>query len=308
VEHLVTAGARVRAFCLYTSQDSHGWIEDLPGEARSRLDIRRGDVRDARFVEECCEGIDIVYHLAAVISVPYSYTAPETFIETNIRGTLNVLEGVRRHGVSRLIHTSTSEVYGMPETLPIRETHPMRAQSPYAASKIAADQLVLSYHRSFGTPAMILRPFNTYGPRQSSRAVLPTILLQLLEGRKEISLGRLDTRRDLTFVSDTVEGFLAAGQAGGLHGEILQLGTGRSVAIGELFETVCNVAGINAVVREDPGRLRPESSEILILESDASRAREKLGWSPKVSLEEGVRRTLEWFRSRRHQFKSTFLV
>ena len=176
VERLVADGAQVRAFCLYNSQGSWGWLDGATPEVRAALDVRLGDVRDARFVEAACEGVEVVFHLAALIAIPYSYTAPQSFVETNVTGTLNVLEGCRRQGVQRLVHTSTSEVYGTPRRLPIRETHPLNAQSPYAATKVAADQLALSFHRSFGTPVVVLRPFNTYGPRQSSRAVLPTIL------------------------------------------------------------------------------------------------------------------------------------
>ena len=199
------AGAQVRPFCLYNSQGSLGWLETLAPEIRGEFDIRLGDIRDGRFVEEACKGVELIFHLAALVAIPYSYTATESFIDTNVRGTLNILEGARRAGVKRVVHTSTSEVYGTPSSIPIRETHPLNAQSPYAATKVAADQLALSYFRSFGTPVTILRPFNTFGPRQSTRAVTATILLQLLSGKKEVSLGRLDARRDLTYVSDVSE-------------------------------------------------------------------------------------------------------
>jgi UDP-glucose 4-epimerase len=219
-----------------------------------------------------------------------------------------VLEAARRAKVARVVHTSTSEVYGTPASLPIRESHPLQAQSPYAATKVAADQLALSYQRSFGTPVTVLRPFNTYGPRQSARAVLPTILIQLLDGRKEISLGRLDPRRDLTYVADTVEGFVRAGLAEGVDGETIQLGTGRAVSVGELFETACRVLGAKATVRQEDRRLRPDASEVLVLQSDASLAKEKLGWSAQVSLEEGLARTADWIRSHRDRFTDDFLV
>lgn len=295
-ERLVEVGAEVRAFCLYTSQGTWGWLDDAPASVRDRLDVRLGDIRDARFVEASCEGVEVVFHLAALIAIPYSYQAPESFVDTNVRGTLNLLEAARRAGVRRFVHTSTSEVYGTPATLPIRETHPLKAQSPYAATKVAADQLALSYHLSFGVPVVVLRPFNTFGPRQSTRAVLPAILTQLLAGKREIDLGRLDTRRDLTYVSDTVEGFLAAGARDGIDGETVQLGTGVAASIGELFEMACRVTGAQARPRTDPRRLRPDASEVLVLQSDPSYAAERLGWRPRVSLEEGLARTAEWLR------------
>jgi UDP-glucose 4-epimerase len=297
VERLVALGARVRAFCVYNSQGSWGWLDEAPAEVRAALDVRLGDIRDAGCVEAACREVDVVLHLAALISIPYSYTAPHSFIETNVSGTLHVLEAARRHGVRRVVHTSTSEVYGTPATLPIRETHPLHAQSPYAASKIGADQLALAYHASYGTPVTVLRPFNTYGPRQSTRAVLPTMLAQLLEGRRVVDLGRLDTKRDLTYVSDTVEGFVRAAEAPGIEGRVVQLGTGRSVSIGELFALACRTLGVEASPRTDERRLRPDPSEVLVLESDPALARELLGWTPEVTLEVGIRRTADWIKT-----------
>lgn len=305
VETLVREGAEVRAFCLYNSQASRGWLDQSDSEVLSALDVRLGDIRDARFVDEACRDIEVVFHLAALIAIPYSYTAPESFVDTNIRGTLNVLEAVRRCHVGRLVQTSTSEVYGTPKTLPIRETHPLSAQSPYAATKVAADQLSLSYYRSFGTPVTVLRPFNTYGPRQSTRAVLPTILVQLLSGSREISLGRLDTRRDLTYVSDTVNGFLCAGAAPGAEGETFQLGTGQAVSIAELFSAACRALGVEATVREDQARLRPDASEVLVLESDPSAAEARLGWKPQVPLERGLALTADWLRHHLRDYRQS---
>jgi UDP-glucose 4-epimerase len=247
-------------------------------------------------VERASEGIDVVFHLAALIAIPYSYVAVDSFIDTNVRGTMHVLEGARRAGVRRVIQTSTSEVYGTPDTLPIAETHPLRAQSPYAASKIGADQLALAYHRSFGSPVVVLRPFNTYGPRQSERAVLPTMLRQLLAGRTEIRLGRLDPRRDLTFVADTVDGFVRAATAGGIEGDTIQLGTGRDASIGELFDLACRLLGVSARVVQDEERLRPDASEVLVLRSDPSRASAVLGWEARTSLEDGLAATIDWLR------------
>jgi UDP-glucose 4-epimerase len=296
VERLVADGARVRAFCIYNSRGSAGWLDELDPATRAAIDIRLGDIRDARFVERATEGMEVVFHLAALIAIPYSYTAVESFIDTNIRGTMHVLEAAARAGVRRIVHTSTSEVYGTPETLPITEGHPLRAQSPYAASKVAADQLALAYHRSFDAPVVVLRPFNTYGPRQSERAVLPTMLRQLLAGRSEIRLGRLDPRRDLTFVGDTVDGFVRAATAAGIDGDTIQLGTGRSESIGELFALACRLTGVDAVAVEDPARMRPDASEVMVLVSDPSHARDVLGWEAGTSLEDGLAATIDWLR------------
>jgi NAD dependent epimerase/dehydratase len=306
-ERLVAEGANVRVFCLYDSQGFLGWLDKIPPESRENLDVVLGDIRDGRLVEKACSEIDVIFHLAALIAIPYSYVAPESFIDTNIRGTLNVLEGARRCGVSRIVQTSTSEVYGTPASLPIRESHPLNAHSPYAASKIAADQLALSFHRSFGVPVTVLRPFNVYGPRQSTRAVTATILIQLLAGKKEVELGRIDTRRDLTYVEDVVQGFLQAGSTAGIEGETIQLGTGRAVSISELFDAACFAVGVKARVREDQRRLRPGTSEVLALQSDPSRAQALLGWKAAVSLEDGLLRTAVWLRENGDQYRVDFL-
>jgi NAD dependent epimerase/dehydratase len=295
-ERLVAEGAQVRAFCLYNSRGSAGWLDEIDPATRSAIDIRLGDIRDARFVTEATAGVEVVFHLAALIAIPYSYVAPQSFIDTNVSGTLHALEAARAAGVTRFIQTSTSEVYGTPETLPIRETHPLAAQSPYAASKVAADQLAMAFGRSFGLPVVVLRPFNTYGPRQSDRAVLPTMLRQLLDGRREVRLGRLDPRRDLTFVADTVDGFVRAATAPDIDGEVIQLGTGRSESIGELFALACRLVGTEATAVEDADRLRPDASEVLVLQSDPSRARERLGWEAGTSLEQGLQATIDWLR------------
>lgn len=307
-ERLVALGADVKAMCFYNPQGSWGWLDHAPAEVKAKLDVRLADIRDARLVESACEGVEIVFHLAALIAIPYSYVAPESYVDTNVRGTLNVLEAARRQNVKRVVHTSTSEVYGTPKTLPIKETHALNAQSPYAATKVAADQLALSFHQSFQTPVVVLRPFNTYGPRQSVRAVLPTMLLQLIGGATQIQLGRLDPRRDLTFVSDTVEGFVRAAEAPGIEGETIQLGTGRTISIGELFEIACRVTGAKATVATDPKRIRPDASEVLVLQSDPSLAKEKLAWQPQVSIEEGLSRTAEWLRANRALYPAMFHV
>jgi UDP-glucose 4-epimerase len=295
-ERLVALGADVRAFCFYNSNGSLGWLDSTGMAVRACLDVRLGDIRDARFVEEACRGVDVVFHLAALIAIPYSYIAPESFVDTNVKGTLNVLEAARRCGCRRIVSASTSEVYGTPQSVPIHETEPLRGQSPYSATKIAADKLCEAYFCSFGLPVVTLRPFNTYGPRQSTRAVLPTILVQLLAGRQEVRLGRLDARRDFTFVNDTVDGFVRAGSAERLEGEVIQLGTGRAVSVSELFAAACSVLGVSATIVHDEARLRPEASEVMCLLSDPAKARQKLGWQPSVSLEEGLALTAEWFR------------
>ena len=295
-ERLVAEGAHVRAFCLYNSRGSAGWLDEVPAATRDALDIRLGDIRDARFVEAATAGVEIVFHLAALIAIPYSYGAAESFVDTNVRGTLNVLEAARRAGVRRLIQTSTSEVYGTPETLPIRETHPLNPQSPYAASKAAADHLALAFHRSFDLPVVVLRPFNTYGPRQSERAVLPTIIRQLLAGSGEVRLGRLDTRRDLTFVADTVDGLIRAATAEGAVGRTIQLGTGRAETIERVLELAARATGVTPRVVQVPERMRPDASEVLVLQSDPALAQELLGWRATTELEAGIEATIAWLR------------
>jgi UDP-glucose 4-epimerase len=294
VERLIGDGARVRAFCLYNSRGSWGWLDDLDPAVRGRLDVRLGDIRDARFVEAATESVEAVVHLAALIAVPYSYVAPESFIDTNVRGTLNVLEAARRAGVRRFVQVSTSEVYGTPESLPIRETHPIQAQSPYAASKAGADQLALSFWRTYGLPVVVLRPFNTYGPRQSARAVLPTILRQLLAGQSDVRLGRLDPRRDLTYVGDTVDGLVRAAEVSGIDGETIQLGSGRAHSVAELLEMASAILGVDARAVQEDARLRPDASEVLVLQSDPSKARELLAWNPRTNLKDGIRQTIDW--------------
>jgi len=307
-EALVEAGAAVRAVCFYNSQGSLGWLDTIEPDVRAALDVRLGDIRDARFVEECCRGIEVVFHLAALISIPHSYQAPESFVDTNVRGTLNVLEAVRRARCARLVHTSTSEVYGTPETIPIRESHPLRGQSPYSATKIAADKLCEAFRCTYDVPVVILRPFNTFGPRQSARAVIPTILLQLLRQAPHITLGNLEPRRDLTFVSDTVAGFVAAGTAQGIEGETIHLGTGRAESVRDIVAAAQRVCEQEANVVVCPERIRPSRSEVMVLQSDPSRATDLLGWRAKVSLDEGLRRTAEWLRAHLDRFPVDYVI
>lgn len=297
-ERLVRDGAEVRALCHYNSFGSVGWLDDLPREELDAIETVLGDIRDAELVRNAVRGQEVVFHLAALIAIPYSYQAVRSYVDTNVTGTVNVLEAVRAGDVRQMIHTSTSEVYGTPESLPIRETHPLQGQSPYAASKIAADKMAEAYALSFDTPVVTLRPFNTYGPRQSARAVIPTLLGQLLAGVEEVHLGSLDPRRDFTFVEDSVDGFVRMATADVTPGEMLQLGTGRAISIGELVELCREVTGNHARVLVDPERIRPGRSEVMVLESDPALARERLGWEPTVSLEEGLRRTAIWLQNR----------
>ena len=296
VSRLCADGARVRVLGRYTSRgeaDVRGRLDPSCAEA---VEVALLDIADARAVREAFRGADTVFHLAALIGIPYSYDAPASYVGTNVLGTLAVLEAVRELGIRRLVHTSTSEVYGTARTTPITEDHPLQGQSPYSASKIAADKLAESYHRSFGVPVVTLRPFNTFGPGQSPRAVVPTILGQLLAGCVELRIGSLAPRRDLTYVDDTVAGFLAAGSATGLEGEVVHLGSGESPSVGELVELCMQVVGHRAPVRVDPERVRPAASEVEVLLADPSRALARLGWSASVTLRDGLERTAESLR------------
>lgn len=302
VERLVGLGAAVTALIRYNSRNDWGLLEDLPTAVRGALRVVSGDIRDPHAMRSVVQGQEFVFHLAALIGIPYSYEAPDGVVATNVVGTQNLLEGARREGVARFIHTSTSEVYGTVLDGPIDESRPMQAQSPYAASKVAADQLVLSYVRSFEFPAVVVRPFNTFGPRQSARAIIPTIACQALAG-DVLRLGSLDPKRDLTYVDDTTAGFLAAAQGDGAIGEVFNLGTGRTISIGELAALVCKSLGRDCRIEHDPNRYRPGSSEVLRLESNPEKANRVLGWSASVSLEDGVARTASWIREHINRFK-----
>lgn len=292
-ERLVREGADVRALCLYNSQSDPGWLRDAPADVRDSLDLVFGDIRDAEATRRIVADRDLVLHLAALIAIPYSYEAPRSFVETNIVGTQNVLEAVREAGC-RMVNTSTSEVYGTPDEVPITEAHPLKGQSPYAATKIGADKLCEAYARSFEVDVTTLRPFNTFGPRQSMRAVIPTVLGQLLAGAERLHLGSLSPRRDFTFVSDTVDGFVRMATADLQPAEVVQLGTGISVSIGDLVELCMKVTDQHAEVVTDPERVRPAASEVQVLLSDPSNADARIGWTPQTSLEDGLARTAEW--------------
>jgi dTDP-glucose 4,6-dehydratase len=298
VEALVAAGATTTALVRYNSNSLIGNLEFLDRQTRAEVAIAAGNIEDADFVYRIAKGHDIVLHLAALIAIPYSYEAPRSYVRANIEGTLNVLEAARRYDIARGVHTSTSEVYGTALRAPIDETHPLQGQSPYSASKIAADKLAESYYRSFGTPVTTLRPFNTFGPRQSARAFIPTIISQALAGGP-IRLGALTPQRDMTFVADTVAGFLAAADVPGIEGETINLGTGETHTVGWFAERLLALIGADMPIVQEPQRLRPEGSEVLKLVSDNSLARLRLGWAPRVSLDDGLRRSIAFFRNHR---------
>lgn len=301
VEALVERGAEVTALCFYNSFDSHGWLDSVPEAVRTRLQIVRGDVRDAAFVRGIVQGQDIVFHLAALIGIPYSYLAAHSYVETNVIGTLNVLEASREAGVSRIVHTSTSEVYGTALTLPISESHVLQGQSPYSASKIGADMMAEAFARSFGVRVAILRPFNTYGPRQSERAVIPTVIRQALDRScAKIRIGDVSTVRDFTFIDDTVAAFLAIATAPNIEfGCAYNAGSGRSVSVAEMIELVVELARCeDKPIEHDPARMRPADSEVRALLADSSCLAAATGWRPKVELRHGLMRTIAWWRSR----------
>ncbi|MFI6874548.1 GDP-mannose 4,6-dehydratase [Streptomyces sp. NPDC050400] len=292
VDLLLAEGADVRAFVHYKPYAEKGHLAHLLDDPRVQL--LAGDVRDPGRVSDAVEGCDTVFHLAALIGIPYSYDSPGAYVQTNVVGTENVAEACRRHAVRRMVHTSTSEVYGTARTAPIDESHPLQPQSPYSASKIGADMTALSHWHAFELPVTVVRPFNTYGPRQSARAVIPTILAQLHAGAREIKLGSLTPTRDFTYVTDTARGFMAAADCDRALGQVLNLGTGREISIGDLALALIAASGRDAQLVADPARLRPSGSEVHRLLSDNTRAREWTGWEPQVSLEDGLQQTSEW--------------
>lgn len=301
VQALASKGAQVRAFVRYNSRGDPGLLSLLPAEALQRVEIIAGDLRDLPALEAAVQGVTHILHLGALIAIPYSYLHPAEVVETNISGTLNVLLAARQAQTLRVVHTSTSEVYGTALWTPITEEHPLQGQSPYSASKIGADKLAESFFRSFDTPVVTVRPFNTYGPRQSARAVIPTIIAQALS-QDTVWLGNLEARRDLTYVADTVDGFLRAAETPGIEGETFNLGTGREISIGELAEVVIALVGRQVAVKLDEKRLRPEKSEVQRLLADNTRARKRLGWAPRTSLEEGLAQTIEWVQGNLQRF------
>jgi len=298
-EALVRAGHDVRAFVYYNSFGSRGWLDRSPAEITKSLDVFSGDVRDPNGVRTAMKGCDVVFHLAALIAIPYSYHSPASYVDTNVTGTLNIVQAARDLGVRRVLHTSTSEVYGTARYVPIDEEHPLVGQSPYSASKIGADQMALSYYRSFETPVVVVRPFNTYGPRQSARAVIPTVITQLAAGVRSIKLGSLSPTRDFSYVADTVAGFMALAECDAALGEVVNLGSGFEISIGDTAKLIAEVMGRPLEIETDEQRLRPEKSEVERLFSDMSKAQAMTPWRPSYGGLHGFRRgiaeTVAWF-------------
>ncbi|MGO4390454.1 GDP-mannose 4,6-dehydratase [Variovorax sp. M-6] len=304
VEALVRAGAEVTAMVRYGSASSWGNLEFVADDVKGNFRVVAGNIDDGDFVMHAMQGIDVVCHLAALIAIPYSYVAPRSYVRTNVEGTLNVVEAARRLSVRRVVHTSTSEVYGTAMRVPIDETHPLQGQSPYSASKIGADKIAESYYRSFDTGVVTLRPFNTFGPRQSARAFIPTIISQALT-QDVIKLGSLTPERDMTFVTDTVAGFVAASMTPGIEGETINLGTGSTYTIGHFAERILRLMGVEKEIVADAARMRPDKSEVLKLVSDNALAAKAMGWTPKVDLDEGLRQSIEFIRSHIHLYRPT---
>ncbi|HEX2118887.1 MAG TPA: GDP-mannose 4,6-dehydratase [Acidimicrobiales bacterium] len=300
VDRLVAEGATVRALVHYNPFGRWGWLSDRAAD----VEILAGDVRDADRVAKVVEGNEVVFHLAALIGIPYSYDAPESYVQTNVLGTYNVLSGCRRAGVERLVQTSTSEVYGSALRVPIDESHPLQPQSPYSASKIGGDMLALSFFHSFQLPVAVIRPFNTYGPRQSARAVIPAVLGQIYSGSEELRVGATTPTRDFNYVEDTVRGFLAVAHCDRALGNVVNIGSGREISVRDLIDLVVKISGRNVRVVVDEDRLRPEGSEVQRLLCDNTRAREWAGWEPQVSLEEGLERTAAWVQEHHGTLKA----
>jgi len=298
-EELVRLGANVRAFVRYNSQGSWGWLEYSPPELKKEIEIVSGDIRDLHGVKHAMEGQEIVFHLAALIAIPFSYHSPDSYVETNINGTLNVLQAAREHEVSKIVHTSTSEVYGTAKFVPISEEHPLQAQSPYSATKIGADQIAMSFFNSFGTPVAIIRPFNTYGPRQSARAIIPTVISQIAAGKRVINIGAAHPTRDFNFIRDTVSGFLSVAESQKSVGQVINIGSNFEVSIGKTVEIIIELMGKNVRVETEKKRLRPEKSEVERLWADNSKARSLLCWEPAFGGIDGFKRglseTIAWF-------------
>jgi NAD dependent epimerase/dehydratase len=298
-EYLVRQGADVRAFVYYNSFNSWGWLDHSPSEIRNNLDVFAGDIRDPNGVRSAVKGCDIILHLAALIAIPYSYHSPDTYVDTNIKGTLNILQAARDAGVSRVVQTSTSEVYGTAQFVPITEEHPLHGQSPYSASKIGSDQMAIAFHRSFETPVTIIRPFNTYGPRQSARAVIPTVISQIAAGQDVIKLGSITPTRDFTFVEDTIKGFTDIAGCDEAIGEVVNIGSNFEIAIGDMVNLIAEVMGKKITIATEEARLRPEKSEVERLFAGTKKAEQLFGWNPEYSgvdgFKKGIEKTAKWF-------------
>ncbi|MES2256305.1 MAG: NAD-dependent 4,6-dehydratase LegB [Pseudomonadota bacterium] len=299
VEALVAAGHSVRAFVYYNSFNSWGWLDTVPQQVRDSIEIFAGDIRDPHGVRAAASGCNAIVHLAALIAIPYSYHSPDTYVDTNVKGTLNVVQAARDLGIAKVVHTSTSEVYGTARFVPITEDHPLQGQSPYSASKIGADQIALSFYSSFGTPVAILRPFNTYGPRQSARAVIPSIIGQIACGSRQINLGALHPTRDFSFVSDTVRAFIAAMNSDRTVGVVTNVGSGFEISIGDTATLIAEVMGVSIEIVQQSERLRPDNSEVERLLASYANASERMGWVPEYGgregFQKGISRTIAWF-------------
>jgi dTDP-glucose 4,6-dehydratase len=306
VEKLVELGAQTRALVHYNSRGTWGWLDQSP--LVRDVEVVAGDICDSDSVAAAVKGVEIVFHLAALIAIPYSYTAPESYVRTNVEGTLHVLQAARRAGVARFLHTSTSEVYGTARQIPITEEHPLQGQSPYSASKIGADKIAESFHASFDLPVVTVRPFNTFGPRQSARAVIPTIITQILAGAQKIKLGSLHPTRDLNFVTNTVEGYIAAAECDQVIGQTINLGSNREITIGDLAKMIIHLTGASAEIESDAPRIRPANSEVERLLADNTRARRLTQWEPRVSLEDGLTQTIAWLKENQHWYRAGIYV
>lgn len=298
-EELVRMGCKVRAFVMYNSFNSWGWLEDLPAKILDKLEVIAGDIRDPHLVEQAMRDCLAVIHLAALVAIPYSYHSPNSYIDTNVKGTLNILQAARKLRVAKVVHTSTSEVYGTARFVPISEDHPLQPQSPYSASKIGADQMALAFNHSFDLPVAIIRPFNTYGPRQSARAVIPTIITQIASGQRLVKLGAVSPTRDFNYVMDTVKGFIAVAASDAAVGEVINIGSNHEISIGDLALSIARLMSVSVEIHSEAERLRPPNSEVERLRADHSRARRLLGWEPQYAGEEGLARglqaTIDWY-------------
>lgn len=294
-EVLVRHGYDVRAFVLYNSFNSWGWLDSCAPDVRGKFEVFAGDIRDPHGVKKAMEGCDLVFHLAALIAIPYSYHSPDTYVETNIKGTLNVVQAAHELNVAKVVHTSTSEVYGTARCVPITEEHPLQGQSPYAATKIGADQIAMSFYCAFNTPVAIIRPFNTYGPRQSARAVIPTVITQIAAGKLKIKLGALHPTRDFNYVMDTVQGFIAVAQSEQTIGEVVNCGSNYEISIGDTVKLIAEIMGASVEVETEKVRLRPEKSEVERLWCDNAKLERLTAFKPKMTLRQGLEKTVEWF-------------
>lgn len=302
-ERLIALGARVKTFVMYNSFNTWGWIDTFSARDKEVLDIVSGDIRETDLLKQALKDVDIVFHLAALIAIPYSYASPSSYIKTNVEGTLNLLQTGLECSVEKIIHTSTSEVYGTAQYIPIDEKHPLQGQSPYSASKIGADMVAESFYRSFNLPVTTVRPFNTYGPRQSARAIIPTLILQMLKDTT-IRVGSLHPIRDFTYVGDTVDGFIKAAEADGINGEVINIGSNQGISIGDLTDTLAQIVGKEITIECEEERVRPAHSEVNRLLCNNQRAKELMQWQPTVKLKEGLAKTVRWFEENQQAYKS----